>query len=108
MKYVFSITFKFSYIYSFIKSVQFMNSCIYQSFFMCLCLCVMLYSRRFTPTKMNDGSHAMLMISYISASADLLDLYQYSQSKEIVKLFGSCGIHILNGKFLKNNLNIYS
>ena len=36
----------------------------------------------------------MLMTGYLSACADLLDLFEYTLSKEIVKLFG---IKILNG-----------
>ena len=57
----------------------------------------MVYARRFTPIDMDDGSHAMLMISFVSAGADLLDLYQYFGNKEIVSLFGDYGVQILNG-----------
>lgn len=66
-------------------------------FITCLALILIMVTKRWTPIKnISKEVHFNLIGIYISAGADLLDLTDYGNRKEIVDIFGQ--VEIIYGK----------
>ena len=63
----------------------------------------MIFVRRHSPIEIQNETHSLLLIDYLTAAADIVDFADYSNKEKVTKIVG---INLIWGKFFfKKNYN---
>ena len=56
----------------------------------------MIFVRRHSPIEIQNETHSLLLIDYLTAAADIVDFADYSNKEKVTKIVG---INLIWGKF---------